>query len=213
VTLLDARQLMHLPQDLAQTETEQMSPAHNFCPQATPEQHSVFRARAKALMEVATEEEGARLSLAVVELSGEYFGIELKAIQEFCDIVRPCPIPCCPPHILGAMSLRGNLFTLLDLRAALNLPRATPAGDKAVIVRASTWLGTGHGEQAVGVAVDHVHDVIYLREEELQALPAALREQHVAEIKGTAPYAGRMITVLNLSALLTQEELIVNETV
>jgi purine-binding chemotaxis protein CheW len=63
------------------------------------------------------------------------------------------------------------------------------------------------------VAVDHVHDVIYLREEELQALPAALREQHVAEIKGTAPYAGRMITVLNLSALLTQEELIVNETV
>lgn len=213
VTLLDARQLMHLPQDLAQTDTEQMSPAHNFCPQATPEQHSVFRARAKALMEVATEEEGARLSLAVVELGGEYFGIELDAVQEFCDIVRPCPIPCCPPHIFGAMSLRGNLLTLLDLRAALNLPRATQVSDKAVIVRASTWLGTGHGEQAVGVAVDQVHDVIYLREEELQALPAALREQHAAEVKGTAPYAGRMITVLNLSALLAREEWIVNETV
>jgi purine-binding chemotaxis protein CheW len=213
VTLLDARQLMHLPQDMAQTEMEQMSPAHNFCPQATPEQHSVFRARAKALMEVATEEEGARQSLAVVELGGEYFGIELEVIQEFCDIVRPCPIPCCPPHILGAMSLRGNLFTLLDLRAALNLPSAAQDSDKAVIVRASTWLGTGHSEQAVGVAVDQVHDVIYLREEELQALPVALREQHGAEVKGTAPYADRMITVLNLSALLAREEWIVNETV
>jgi purine-binding chemotaxis protein CheW len=213
VTLLDACQLMHLPQDLEQAEMGQMSSAHNFCPQATPEQHAVFRARAKTLMEAASEEEGARLSLAVVELSGEYFGIELEVIQEFCDIVRPCPIPCCPPHILGAMNLRGNLFTLLDLRAALNLPRAAQASNKAVIVRASTWLGTGHGEQAVGVAVDQVHDVIYLREEELQELPAALREQHAAEIKGTAPYAGRAITVLNLSALLAQEEWIVNETV
>lgn len=213
VTLLDARQLMHLPQELAETDTEQLSPAHHFCPQATPEQHSVFRARAKALMEVATDEEGVRLALAVVVLGGQYFGIELDAVQEFRDIVRPYPIPCCPPYILGAMSLRGNLFTLFDLRAALNLPRATQSSDKAVIVRASIRLGTGLVEQAVGVAVDQVHDVIYLREEELQALPPALREQHAAEVKGTAPYAGRMITVLNLSALLAREEWIVNETV
>ncbi len=213
VMLLDARQLMHLPQGLAEADTEQLSSAHHFCPQATPEQHSVFRARAKALMEVATDEEGARLSLAVVELGGEYFGIELEAIQEFCDIVRPCPIPCCPPHILGAISLRGNLFTLLDLRAELNLPRATQSSDKAVIVRTSTRLGTGLVERTVGVAVDQVHDVIYLREAELQALPAALREQHAAEVKGTAPYASKMITVLNLSALLAREKWIVNETV
>jgi purine-binding chemotaxis protein CheW len=213
VMLLDARQLIHLPQDLTQTETEEMSPVHDFCPQATPEQHAVFDARAKALMEVIAEEKGSRLSLAVVELSGEYFGFELEAIQEFCAIVRPCPIPCCPLHILGAMNLRGNLFTLIDLRAALNLPRAAQASKQAVIVRASTWLGTGLGEQAVGVAVDQVHDVIYLREEELQALPAALREQHAAEVKGTALYAGRTITVLSLSALLAQEEWIVNETV
>jgi purine-binding chemotaxis protein CheW len=110
------------------------------------------------------------------------------------------------------MNLRGNLFTLLDLRAALNLPPAAQASEKAVIVRASTRLGTGHGEQAVGVAVDQVHDVIYLREEELQALPTTLREQHAAEVRGTAPYAGRTITVLNLSALLAQKEWIVNET-
>jgi purine-binding chemotaxis protein CheW len=213
VTLLDARQLMHLPQDLAQADTEQMSPTHNFCPQATLEEHAAFRTRAKALMEVAGEDKGTRLPVAVVELSGEYFGIELEAVQEFCDIVHPCPIPCCPPHILGAMTLRGNLFTLLDLRAALNLPLAAQASDTAVIVRASPWFGTGHSEQAVGVAVDQVHEVIYLREEELRVLPAAVHEQHGAEVKGTAPYAGKTITVLNLSALLAREEWIVNETV
>ncbi|HEU0219567.1 MAG TPA: chemotaxis protein CheW [Gallionella sp.] len=185
----------------------------HFCPEATPEEHAIFHARAKALMEAAAEEEGARLPLAVVELDGEYFGIELGAIQEFCDIASPCPIPCCPQHILGAISLRGNLFTLLDLRAALNLPRTTQGGGKVVVARASTWLGTGLGEQAVGVAVDQVHDVIYLREEALQAAPAALREQHGAEVKGTAPYGGKMMAVLDLPALLAREEWIVNESV
>jgi len=230
VTLLDARQLVH-PSDrphpnlpplagegveapsLARSAGEGWGGGMHFCPEATPEQHTIFRTRAKALMEAAVEEEGTRLPLAVVELDGEYFGIELHAVQEFCDIAQPSPIPCCPPHILGAVSLRGNLLTLLDVRGALNLPRATQSSGKAVVARASTWLSTGLGEQVIGVAVDEVHDVIYLREEALQAAPAALREQHGAEVKGTAPYAGKMMAVLDLPALLAREEWIVNESV
>jgi len=61
------------------------------------------------------------------------------------------PVPCCPPHILGAMSLRGNLVTLIDPRAALGLPPAARGG-KAVVARL--------GEQAMGFAVDAVHDVV-----------------------------------------------------
>ncbi|MBI5752940.1 MAG: purine-binding chemotaxis protein CheW [Hydrogenophilales bacterium] len=229
VTLLDVSQLMHgsqapLPSpppqaeegatpSLARSAGEGWGGGMHFCPEATPEQRAIFHARARALMEAATEEEGTRLPLAVVELDGEYFGIGLEAVQEFCDIARPTPSPCCPPHILGAIGLRGNLFTLLDLRAALNLPRAAQRSGKAVIARASTRFGTGLGEQAVGVAVDQVHDVIYLREEELQATPSALREQHGAEVKGAAPYGGKMMAVLNLPALLAREEWIVNETV
>lgn len=222
VTLLDASQLVHLPQALNAPTTDELpffvgrdlSRQHgqlkadvgmNPDLQATPQHHAIFRTRAKTLMEAAVEEEGARLSLAVVELDGEYFGIELHAVQEFCDIAQPSPIPCCPPHILGAISLRGNLLTLLDLRGALNLPRATQGSGKAVVAHV--------GEQTVGVAVDEVHDVVYLREEALQAAPPSLREQHGAEVKGTAPYGGKMMTILDLPALLAREEWIVNETV
>ena len=201
VTLLDAGQLMH------QLPPSQPSPALRAREGALtmPEQHAVYRARALALMEAAEEEEGSGSALAVVELDGEYFGIGLDAVQEFCHIAQPGPIPCCPPHILGAISLRGNLFVLLDLRAALNLPRAAQSSGKAVISRL--------GEQAVGLAVDEVHDVIYLRADELQAAPAALHEQHGTEVKGIAPYGGKMMAVLDLPALLAREEWIVNESV
>ena len=209
VTLLDAARLVRLPQGLADAGREY--PSRRFCPEATPEQHAVYHARARALMETGGDEENARLALAVLELGGEYFGIELDAVQEFCEAVHPSMIPCCPPHILGAMSLRGNLLTLLDLRVALNLPHAATSGGKVVVTRAR--FSTGSGEQLVGVAVDEVHDVIYLRQEELQAAPAALHEQCGAEIRGAVPYAGKMMVVLNLPALLGREEWIVNETV
>ena len=211
VALLNASQLMHLSQDRWETDTAH--PASHFCPQVTPDEHIVFHARAKVLMEATDGEEGVRLALVVVELGGEYFGIELEAVQEFCEIAQPSQIPCCPPHILGAISLRGNLFILLDLRAALNLPHATPVGGKVVIARASTWPSAGFGEQMMGVAVDDIHDVIYLREEELQAPPSALREQHGTEIKGTAFYNGKMMAVMDMPVLLAREEWVVNESV
>jgi purine-binding chemotaxis protein CheW len=206
VALLDVSVLAHLPEGAALAEAAGGPvPAGLFCPEAAPEIRALFRARAVALRETAVEEEGERLGLAVVELSGECFGIELAAVQEFCDIAHLSPIPCCPQHILGAMSLRGDLLTLIDPRAALNLPLAAKGSGKAVVTRL--------GEQSVGIAVDAVHDVVYLRGKELQEPPPALRERGGAEVTGTAPYAGRIMTVLDLPALLAREEWIVNETV
>lgn len=203
VTLLDISRLTHLPEGTELIEAaEQPAPAGYFCPDATPAERALFRKRAMALQETAADDEGTGLGLAVVELGGEYFGVELAAVLEFCDIAELSPIPCCPPHILGAMSLRGELLTLIDPRSALNLPPADRGG-KAVIALL--------GEQAAGIAVDQVHDVVYLRDEELQATPAALRERCGISITGTAPYAGRTMTVLDLPALLAREEWIVNE--
>lgn len=181
------------------------TPDRHFCPEATPQEQAMFHARALALCNDVEAEAGTRLGLAVVELGGEYFGIALAAVREFCDIVQASPIPCCPLHILGVMSLRGELVTLIDPRSALDLPPAGKASAKAVVARL--------GEQAVGIAVDEVRDAVYLRDEELQPPPPALRERHGAEIIGTAPYGERTLIVLNLPALLAREEWIVDETV
>ena len=206
VTLLDISRLARLPEWQTLAAAAQLphgpAPAGRFCPDASAAERTLFRARAMALREAAVGEESGRLGLAVVQLGGEYFGVELAAVLEFCDIAQLSPIPCCPPHILGAMNLRGDLLTLIDPRAALSLPPAARGG-KAVIARL--------GEQAVGIAVDEVHDVIYLRREDLQPPPAMLRERCGAEFGGTAVYAGRIITVLDLPALLAREDWIVDQ--
>lgn len=216
VMLLDIRQLMHqlqvfsplspeLEEGLAGSGEGQTFSAAHFCPQATPQEHAIFRARAISLMDTVAEADVT--PLVVVELAGEYFGIELDAVQEFCDIARPAFIPCCPPHILGAISLRGNLYTLLDIRGGLNLPCTSQDFARAIITRASHWQG--EQDQSVGVAVDAVHEVIYLRQEEFK--PAPQHEQ--AEVKAVAHYDGRLMSVLDLTALLARQGVLVNETV
>lgn len=205
VTLLDISRLSHLTEWPASATAQPQAgptPGGRFCPQASAAERQLFRARAAALREAIVEEDSSRLGLAVMQLDAEYFGVELASVQEFCEIAQLSPIPCCPPHILGAMNLRGNLLTLIDPRAALRLPPA-PRGGKAVVARL--------GEQAVAIAVDEVHDVVYLRSEDMQPPPAMLRERCGAEISGTAPYAGRIITVLDLPALLAREDWIVDQ--
>ncbi len=219
VTLLDVSRLTQLPDGTELPEaaelievSERPAPAAYFCAEATPDERALFRNRALTLQHTAIEDEGTGLRLAVIELGGELFGIELAHVLEFRDIEELSPIPCCPPHILGAMSLRGELLTLIDPRSALNLPPAEH-GDKAVVAHLSSAHGVDFADKAMGIAVDQLHDVVYLRDEELQPPPAALREICGTSITGTAPYADRTMTVLNLPELLAQEEWIVNENV
>ncbi|MGR8929609.1 MAG: chemotaxis protein CheW [Gammaproteobacteria bacterium] len=205
VTLLDITRLEELSASLEPQEiTEPTKSGRISYSDTTPEALSLLHRRAMALRKSIVEEEVDRLGLAVVQISDEYFGIELTAVQEFCNITQITPIPCCPPHILGAISLRGTLLTLMDPRSVLNL---TPQSgiNKAVIAQ--------YGNHLIAVSIDEVHDVVYLRAEDLQAAPTSLGDRLGIEIKGTAPYAGKTMTVLDLPALLQREEWIVNEIV
>lgn len=204
VTLLDIPALIHCSDPLSIDESHQPAMRGDyFSREATPEARTLFHSRAMALRESATPETSNHLGLAVVELHGEFFGVELTAVQEFCGISQLSPIPCCPPHILGAINLRGNLLTLIDPSSALNQPPIAKSA-KAIIAP--------QGEQLIGIAIDEVHDVVYLANEDLHEPPSALCEPGQATIIGTAPYAGRTMMVLDLAALVAREEWIVNET-
>lgn len=197
ITLLDAARFAHPVESVLARE------GGDFCPEASAAERAVFHARAVELMRDAGDTEDDRLELAVVELGGEAFGIELAAVREFIAVGRPSPLPCCPPHILGALSVRGELLVLLDLRAGLGLPAATGEASQALIARL--------GEGGVAVAVDAVHDVVYPRRAALLPAPAQLRARYGAEVMGALPWHDGAMTVLDLPALLARQEWIVEE--
>ncbi|MCC5900191.1 MAG: chemotaxis protein CheW [Phormidium sp. BM_Day4_Bin.17] len=182
-----------------------------FCPDASLEEQDVFRQRANSLR-IPTETPDLKqiLSLAVVALQGEYFGIDLQVVREFTDVRNITPIPCCPPHVVGNMNLRGEILTLIRINQCLNLEPTLLEGDRgseqrgrAVVVQVD--------EMVVGILVDEVFDVTPIDPSKISPMPTAIRATSDEYLQGTVLYEATALTILDIRKLLSQGELVVDE--
>lgn len=146
------------------------------------------------------------MPLAVVGLGGEFFGFELETVYEFTEIHKITPIPCCPSHIVGNINLRGEIITLINIHDVVDLPiNAVRSQPQAVVVRLD--------QRVAGIAVDNIFDVTYIHPSQVSPPPLTMRTDKDDFLQGIAPYQNRMMSIINLSELLTSEVLIVNEEV
>jgi purine-binding chemotaxis protein CheW len=152
------------------------------------------------------EDSASLLPLAVVGLGGEYFGFGLETVHEFTEIHKITPIPCCPPHIVGNINLRGEIVTLININDVVNLPmNGVRSHQQAVVVRLE--------QRVAGIVVDDIFDVTYIYPSQITTAPIALHSAKDDYLQGVAPYRDRMMSIINLSKLLTSEALVVNEEV
>jgi purine-binding chemotaxis protein CheW len=193
-------------QEEAETEEEETPEQHRlFCPHASETERATFRERAEALMQSSESQDlSGFMSLAVVELNGEYFGIDLQVVREFTDILQVTPIPCCPQRVVGNMNLRGEIVTLFDMREILNLDFSQKRSlEKAVVLQVQDIVA--------GMTVDEVFDITHVYPTDIEPIPAAVHTMRDEYLRGTAPYQDKMMAILDITKILTQGELEVNE--
>lgn len=107
-----------------------------------------------------TEEVGIRdfLSFAVGD---EQYALPLSAVREIMKPPVVTEVPGAPRNVLGIVSVRGRVITLIDLRRKLKM-REPP-----ITVRARVIL-VDKGEEVLGLLVDSVAQVYRLREDEVE---------------------------------------------
>jgi purine-binding chemotaxis protein CheW len=121
------------------------------------------------------------------------------AIERVREVVRSPPItevPRAPAHILGVVTVRGEVVAVIDPRRRLGLPAAHPAeGEgKVVIVDA--------GDGPCGLHVDGVASVVRLRPGSIEPCPQGIAGQRAEYLSGIGREGDRLFTVLDLGALL-----------
>src|SRR6186713_2293115 len=94
-------------------------------------------------------------------LDGETYGINVMQVQEVLRYTEIAPVPGAPSYVLGIINLRGNVVTVIDTRQRFGLvPTEVNDNTRIVIIEAD--------KQVVGIMVDSVAEVVYLRQSEVE---------------------------------------------
>ncbi len=103
------------------------------------------------------------------------FGVNILDVREINAHTDATPIPLAQEYIRGLINLRGQIFTLLDLRFLLGLGHLSVTEETQNIILKTGVEHSTSGDNAsdrVGFMVDKIGDIITVDEEELEAPPA-----------------------------------------
>ena len=175
-----------------------------FCPNITSIEEQIFRQRAVTLEYFPEVSDQSNLvSLAVINLGAKYFGVELQHVQEFINIRHVTKIPCCPSHIVGNTNLRGEIITLIDIRAGLTLGPLEDVATKAVVVKV--------GDIVAGITVDQVLDIVYLASSDIIPVSENVSESDHLFSQGETQYCQKSLNILDISKIFSEGNLIVDQ--
>jgi purine-binding chemotaxis protein CheW len=141
---------------------------------------------------------GKRVEYLAFRLAGETYAVEIEHVAE---ILRPPPmtgVPRAPSTVLGVISVRGKLVTVVDLRRRLRLT-SVAIDRKTRILLADARIG-----EQVGLLVDEVQQVWRLAADEIEPANVLGGEQaaHIAGIGRPAESGGVVLILLDLRPIL-----------
>lgn len=128
-------------------------------------------------------------------LDAEEYAVAIERVREVIKAPPVTEVPRAPAHILGVITVRGEVVAVVDPRRRLGLPApAAPVAAKIVIVDA--------GDGPCGLLVDRITSVVRLRPGSIEPCPQGLGGEHAEYLAGIGRDGERLFTVLDLGALL-----------
>ena len=139
------------------------------------------------------------LQWVTFQLDRETYGINVMQVQEVLRYTEIAPVPGAPDYVLGIINLRGNVVTVIDTRSRFGLqPAEVSDNSRIVIIEAE--------KQVIGIMVDSVAEVVYLRSSEIDVAPSVGTEESAKFIQGVSNRDGELLILVDLNKLLSDEE-------
>ncbi len=139
------------------------------------------------------------LQWVTFKLAGETYGVNVMQVQEVLRYTEIAPVPGAPSYVIGIINLRGNVVTVIDTRERFALsPGEITDNTRIVIIEADSHV--------VGILVDSVAEVVYLRQSEIETAPNVGNEESAKFIQGVCHKNDELLILIELDKLLTDDE-------
>ncbi|BES71946.1 chemotaxis protein CheW [Marinobacter nanhaiticus D15-8W] len=139
------------------------------------------------------------LQYVTFRLDDETYGIDVMQIQEVLRYTEIAPVPGAPDYVLGIINLRGNVVTVIDTRRRFGLVDAEVTDATRIVVMESS-------QQVMGILVDSVAEVVYLKSSEIETAPNVGNEESAKFIHGVCNKNGELIILVEFDKMLADHE-------
>lgn len=137
-------------------------------------------------------------------LGGEMFGVGILNVKEIIEFGNLTEIPMMPPFIRGVINLRGAVVPVIDLAARFG-SKTTEVGRRTCIVIVE--VSDDEIRHDIGIIVDAVSEVLEIPGSEIEPPPSFGARIRADFIQGMGKVAGKFVILLDITRVLSVEEI------
>lgn len=175
------------------------------------EKKKILKARAKALAREEEEKKGVEECVEVIEflLANEKYGVESNYVREVYPLKELTPLPCTPPFVLGIISVRGQILSVIDIKKFFDLPdKGLGDLNKVIIIHPDKPALSKAEGMEFGILADVVVGTLSIPLNEIQASLPTLTDIRARYLKGVTK---DRLVILDMKKVLSDERIMVRE--
>lgn len=145
-------------------------------------------------------EAGKIIQMIIFQIGDEEFGADIAQVREIIRRGAITPIPDSPDFIKGVTNVRGEIAVVIDLKRRFFLRAKKEIEEKHIIM-------TEQDKNLFGLMVDEVSEVLRIPETDIKGTPELVTRIDRIYISGVLTLENRLIMILDLQKVLSEEEL------
>jgi len=139
------------------------------------------------------------LQLIVFRVGDKEFGVHIESIQEIIKVGAITPIPDSPDFIKGLINVRGDIVAVIDVKERFSLGESDDEQRHIIIAK--------QNDNIFGLMVDEVMEILRVQGTDIKPPPHLMNKIHRDYVYGVITHEGRLIILLNLNQVLSEDEL------
>lgn len=140
------------------------------------------------------------LKTVVFKLNNQICGAYTSQVSEIIRYRQVYKVPKQPRFVEGLINLRSKVVPVVNLNKRFDLGE-TETGKKTKIII------TELGNSSIGFIVNDVTEIINFAQEDIEPPPAIVQNASTAYLEGVGKRDEKLISILDLSKILTDKEL------
>ena len=146
------------------------------------------------------KEEFQTTQFIVIKIGEEQYGIDIKYIDNIVRMQHITRVPRVASYLKGVINLRGEIVPVMSIRVKMGLEEDDITKATRIIILKYEQFET------TGVIVDEVKEVVTLDASQIEKVFYDNKEDRANFIFGIGKYEGGLISLLDLSIVLTDRD-------